>query len=116
MRRELCILAVICLAGCQAHTHKPATTRVALQPAPPTVQFDDDAEPAAALVFAPPVVAPGGDLDLSRDPREPSAFLGYEDLIKEYIYVRTDDRWTGDGKGDRYERDAISEKIGTLTR
>jgi hypothetical protein len=119
MRRELCILAVICpvisLAGCQTHIHKPATTQVALQPEP-AVQFDDDAEPAAALVFAPPVVAPGGDLDLSRESREPTAFLGYEDLIKEYIYVRTDDRWCGDGKGDRYERDAITEKIGTLTR
>jgi hypothetical protein len=115
MRRELCILAVICLAGCQTQTHKAATTQVALRPEP-TVQFDDDAEPAAALVFAPPVVAPGGDLDLARDPRQPSAFLGYEDLIREYIYVRTDDRWTGNGKGDHYERDAVDEKIGTLTR
>jgi hypothetical protein len=115
MRRELCILVLICLAGCQAHTHQPPTTQVALQPEP-TVQFDDDAEPAAALVFAPPVVPPEGDLDLSRESREPTAFLGYEDLIKEYIYVHTDDRWTGDGKGDRYERDAITDKIGTLTR
>jgi hypothetical protein len=115
MRRELCIAALICLAGCQAHTHKPATTQVALQ-APPVVQFDDDAEPAAALVFAPPVVPPEGTLDLSREPRERTAFVGYEDLIKEYIYVHTDDRWTGDGKGDHYERDAISDKIGTLTR
>ena len=115
MRRELCILALICLAGCQTNTHKTPTTQVAAVSVA-MVPFDDDATPAAALVFAPPVVEAGGDLDLSRESREPSAFVGYEDLIREYIYVRTDDRYTGDGKGDRYERDAITEKIGTLTR
>jgi hypothetical protein len=70
---------------------------------------------ASALVFTPPIAAADAPLNLSRADREPGAFVGFDDLIRTYIYVRTDDRFTGDGTGD-YERRAITEKVGASTR
>ena len=43
--------------------------------------------------------------------------MPYDDLMRTYIYIRTDDRFSGDGSGnDRYERRAIMEKVGSSTR
>ena len=98
----------------------------------------DDAEDAAipasasasALVFRPPVAAGEQMPDLSRAARQPSAFVGFEDPIVEYYDVTTIDRqvaggrldrsgsgfgWSG-GACDRYERRAVTEKIGVLHR
>jgi len=91
---------------------------------------------AAALVFAAPVTANSSAPDLSRDDRQRSAFVGYPEGVMEFFYVRWDDRqvggwgsggsgsWSGggsgsgsgSGSGDRYERRAISEKVGVLYR
>jgi hypothetical protein len=86
---------------------------------------------AAALVFAPPIAATGPQPDLSRDDRQPSAFVGYPEGVVEFFSVRWDDRqvggdWGGgfgfrsgsggSGFGDRYERRAVSEKVGALYR
>lgn len=113
MRRELCIITLLGLTGCCTHVHESPTTQQAVTHELEPQYIDAEAD---ALVFAPPIAPADGELDLSREPREATAFLGYEDLIREYIYVRTDDRWSGDGRNDNYERRAISEKIGTLTR
>lgn len=84
--------------------------------------------PAAALVFSPPLLQDAPPLELARDIRQPSAFVGYPESVAEFFYVRWDDRQTGgDGSGfgfrgggsgsrDRYERRAISEKVGVLYR
>ena len=86
--------------------------------------------PAAALVFAPPIVQDAPPLELARDVRQPGAFFGYQESVAEYFYVRWDDRQVGGGAGgwgarggwgaggsrDRYERRAISEKTGVLYR
>jgi hypothetical protein len=85
--------------------------------------------PAAALVFTPPVVRQEQPLDLSREGRATEAFVGYEQGIVEYHYVRTDDRqrsgdgwgrsWGGGpfgGYGDRYERRAVTERVGVRHR
>jgi hypothetical protein len=86
---------------------------------------------AAALVFAAPVTANSSAPDLSRDDRQRSAFVGYPEGVMEFFYVRWDDRqlggWgsgsgsssgggSGSNSGDRYERRAISEKVGVLFR
>ena len=96
----------------------------------------DDAVPASAsasasaLVFRAPIAADEPALDLSRAPRQPSAFVGFEDPIIEYYDVTTIDRqvsggWMGrsgsgfgwDGSAyDRYERRAVTEKVGVLHR
>ena len=86
--------------------------------------------PASALVFSPPLVQDAPVLELSRDERRPSAFVGYPEGVTEFFYLRWDDRQAGGdhwgswgshggsgwGAGDRYERRAISEKVGVLNR
>ena len=86
--------------------------------------------PAAALVFSPPLLQDTPPLELSRDIRQPSAFVGYPESVAEYFYVRWDDRQSGgdggsgfgfrggggSGSWDRYERRAVSEKVGVLYR
>ena len=75
-----------------------------------------DAVTASALVFDPPVADVSAQA-LVRDGREPSAFVGYDSLITTYFYLRIDDRIReGDGRGDRYERRAVSEKFGVSHR
>jgi hypothetical protein len=124
-----CALALGCATGCATHVRE----RVALNPdgARATVGecAADEAVPAAALVFTPPLVQQELPLDLSRAGRATEAFVGYEQGIIEHHYVRTDDRQrTGDGwnrgwgwgsvggYGDRYERRAITERFGVRYR
>jgi hypothetical protein len=88
-----------------------------------------EAVPAAALVFTPPMVRQEQPLDLSREGRATEAFVGYDQGTVEYLYVRTDDRQrSGDGwnrswgwgsyggHGDRYERRAVTERVGVRYR
>jgi hypothetical protein len=89
------------------------------------------ARPAAALVFASPMTEDAPPLDLSRDDRQPSAFVGYPEGVVEFFSVHWMDRqaggsgggWGGSsgsgwgsGYGDRYERCAVSAKVGVLNR
>ncbi len=75
-----------------------------------------DAGSAGALVFDPPVAQGGPRLNLSRGPRQPSAFVGYDQTVTTFFYVRSDDRQTEDHRNDRFERRAVSEQFGTSTR
>jgi hypothetical protein len=128
--------------GCASRiSHVSTSQRQAGSVAPPSRYVaTDDAEDAAipasasasALVFRPPVAAGEQMPDLSRAARQPSAFVGFEDPIVEYYDVTTIDRqvaggslgrsssgsgfgWDG-GACDRYERRAVTEKIGVLHR
>jgi hypothetical protein len=113
MRSGVFILAVSILPlGCSSESHPKAVA---------TTQQVTEIEPlyepaqASALAFSPPVAQNEAPLDLSREPRQAAAFVGFEDLIRSYIYVRTDDQWRADGT-DSYERRAIVEKVGSTTR
>ena len=86
----------------------------------------DDAV-AAALVYDPPVVANSPRIEISREGRAPEAFAGYEELTATYYYLRVDDRqlnYGGGGTGgsgqhinnDRFERQAITERVGVSYR
>ena len=94
----------------------------------------DDAVPASsvapALVFRPPASADLPPEILDRDPRRPSAFIGFEGPVTEHYHVYTVDTQVSGGCGspwrfghgcgpgylDRYERRAVTEKVGTLHR
>ena len=105
-------------AGCARHARPAERARA-------DERFEAAQPAAAALVFEPALVREGPPPELSREGREPEAFVGYAEGVAEYFYVRWDDRQsnyghgrrgTGSGAYDRYERRAVSEKVGVLYR
>ena len=123
------------LSGCAHGARRPqaAATQPGTENAATLAAHHEYARrpPAAALVFAAPVTADGPQLDLSRDDRQPSAFVGYPEGVVEFFAVHWMDRqaggssggsssWSGSGwgsgYGDRYERCAVSTKVGILNR
>lgn len=72
----------------------------------------------SALVFDPPVAVGQPELDLGRAGRAEEAFVGYDSLTATFYYLRTDDRQADDWgvRNDRYERRAISTKVGAVYR
>jgi hypothetical protein len=117
------------LFGCAAPAARSHDTSDP-HPAQLAVYRERASRPAAALVFSPPLLQDTAPLELSRDDRQPAAFMGYPESVAEFFYVRWDDRQAGgngssgfgfrggggSGWGDRYERRAISEKVGVLYR
>jgi hypothetical protein len=108
----VCLLVLVAAQGCARHRGSPRHTEVAGHGADPFV----DARPAAAaLVFEPA-------MELSREGRQPEAFVGYAEGVTEFFYLRWDDRQSNWGSGhhggayDRFERRAVSEKVGALYR
>ncbi len=71
---------------------------------------------AGALAFDPPIAQGGPRLNLSRSSRQPSAFVGFDQTVTTFFYVRSDDRQTEDHRNDRFERRAISEQFGSSYR
>ena len=114
-RLVLAFLCLVTLCGCVARrSERHTSNRI-----PGKMAFEDAARPAsAALVFTPPVALDEPPMELSRDVRQPSAFVGYPEMIAEHFYLRWDDRQSNDGfrERDRYERRAVSEKTGVLYR
>ena len=109
MSRALIILAAVLLSGgCAA---RRATAPAAAQP--PAAPEDDAV--AAALVFQAPITLGQPPLNLDRDARAASAFLGYEELQTHFYYLRTIDRQL-DGEREQYDRTAVSEKVGISYR
>jgi hypothetical protein len=111
MRWGVSIIIGILLSGCAAQKHPSADASKPQPLAPPRYL------PAASgsLVFDPPVTLGEPPLQLSREGRAPDAFVGYESTTATYFYLRVDDRQTSDA-GNRYERRAISTKVGVTYR
>ena len=110
------VLGLILAAGC---ARQPRHREVAAG----EDRFGDARPAAAALVFDSPVALDAPAVDLAREGRQAEAFVGYAEGVTEYFYVRWDDRqgnWGtgrhGGGGYDRFERRAVSEKVGALYR
>ena len=129
-RLALAVSSGLWLLGCAAPSAKPHD-RGEGPDAKLAVYRERASKPAAALVFTPPLIQDAPPLELARDDRQPSALMGYPEAVTEFFYLRWDDRqiggsgsWgsgfnsggNGFGWGDRYERRAISEKVGVLYR
>ena len=99
------LLSIGFLAGGCVTARPPA---VAEKPAPP--QYLEAS--ASALAFDPPIDMGVPHPELARAPRQPSAFLGFDESTTE-LYIRaTNDLQTNDF-GDFYTQQAISVKSGT---
>ena len=118
------LLLGTCVAGCAA---KPHGTVNASAPVPAPREYEELS--ASALVFDPPVAAGLPALELSRDLRQPSAFVGFDGPITTYYWIHTDDcqysTWGGGGGGggglgsflgDQYERRAVIDTTGVRYR
>jgi hypothetical protein len=93
MKFGVAIILLSSLLGC-ASEHKPAkeccpATQPTTRPLVDVVTY----EPAIAhpLAFDPSIVRGQAPIDLARESRSPSAFVGYEDGIASYFYIRVDD-------------------------
>ncbi len=106
------------MAGCAS---RPIAARNDSQPIDAN-RYDDAT--SAALVFDPPVAAGDPPLELSRDERQPRAFVSFEGPTTSYFWIHTDDLqdsdWGGSAWGsgiqDRYQRRAVIEKTGVTYR
>ena len=100
--------------GCASQSAQPVAS---VAPAPTTEPLYDDAV-AAALVYDPPVVVSSPRIDVSREGRAPTAYAGFEEITTTFYYLRIDDRQltTGGMNNDRYERQAITQRVGVSYR
>jgi hypothetical protein len=103
----------IAQVGCAS---KPAASL----PPPPVAQRASvyDGAVAASLVFSPPVTTVGEQQDFSREGRAATAYAGFDETITTYYYLFQDDRqqkWGGVNR-DRFERQAITQRVGVSYR
>jgi hypothetical protein len=111
MRWGALILLTIAMVGCASKQPQPMSATA-------SPRIYDDAV-AAALVYDPPVVADSPRLDVSREGRAATAYAGFDEVITTFYYLRVDDRQQSFGSGghhDRFERQAITERVGVSYR
>lgn len=114
MRWEKCILVLSCLmaCGCQTMSSNPHKSS---NSSPLRVAQRSN---ASALAYDPPVTGDQPQIDLDRSGRAVEAFVGYESVSATFFAVHQDDRQLDyrDGRNDRFERRAVSTKVGVLYR
>lgn len=125
MRWGTCVITVVLLAivvmlasGCATDSKKkPGSAKAELAPTTLPVQHRYERARAGSLVFDPPVTQGQLPLRLAREDRNPDAFVGYDSVYTTYFYLRTDDRQHGgDIRNDRFDRRAVSTKVGATYR
>ena len=115
MRCLALILAGMLLTGCASRAKTSARAEDRAEPELAGYRYEESN--ASALAFDPPVVANAVTPNLSREGREPTAYVGFDEVITTHFYLRHDDRQVIQGWGpDRYERRAISERFGVSYR
>ena len=117
MRAGVIIVGLLVLVGCAG---KPPGLTAAQEFGAPA-RYEETT--ASALMFDPPVAAMEEGIDLSREDRMPSAFVGFDGPVTTYFWIHTDDlqrsTWGRDSCGDTrdlYCRRAIMDKIGVSYR
>jgi hypothetical protein len=113
MRRPIytIIVAGLLMAGGCATQSGPAAPSVVPQP----LVGDYQEAASSALVFDPPIAAFERPVELARGPRQPSAFMGYEEPSATYYDIQTFDHQANDGTA-YYQRDTIMDKVGVSYR
>jgi hypothetical protein len=111
MRNTATLILLSLTVGCAAQSPAPETVATGRRPV--VSGYADSA--ASALVFDVPLASRGPALDLSREDRQASAFIGYETGVATSFYLRSDDRQS-DTWGDQIERRMLSAKTGVTYR
>ena len=98
-----------------------SASKHAVEPPPPVAQPASvyEGAVAASLIYSPPGLAYAGPpIDLSREGRAPAAYAGFDDVITTYYYLYQDDRQLqcGGRSFDRFEREAITQRVGVSYR
>ena len=106
MRGLAVIMSLLLVTGCASKSKKNA-------PPPPVAQLS---QPSAALAFDVPGVMPVPEFVFGRDFREHAAYVGYDEAIVTYAYVRTDDRQYIYDRFTDFERQAVSAKTWVSVR
>ena len=115
MRSVVIFVAGMLLTGCASRAKTSASMESHPDPTLASYRYEDAS--ASALAFDPPVVAAAYVPDLDRTGRGEAAYVGYDEVITTFFYLRNDDRQIFQGDGaDRYERRAISERFGVSYR
>jgi hypothetical protein len=116
MRCFALIVAGMLLAGCATRAKTSEQVQLGSEPVMAAYRYDEGST-ASALAFDPPVIADAITPNLAREGRGEAAYVGYDETITTYFYLRNDDRQFIQGDGaDRYERRAISERFGVSYR
>ena len=119
MLRGTLLLSVVTLVGCSSAPTPP--------PVWPVAQVDDGGAVAASLMIDPPFVAAEGPIDIPRDERQATAYAGFEEFNITHYWLYQDDHqrdrapsWGVRGfcglRQDRFDRQAITQKIGVSYR
>jgi hypothetical protein len=108
--KRFAVLLLSCLvAGCASTSpHAPAPSASAV------TQYEPAA--ASALAFDSPVAAAYPLPGLARGPREPSAFIGYQDTVTEFFVIGFEDHQSTGDWLDGYDRYSYTEKSGVRYR
>jgi hypothetical protein len=106
VRKIIFILAGVLLTGCATQ--------------PPVMQSSNIAPPpttggSTALAFDAPITQGEPSIDISRDDRGPTAFLGFVDESTSVYDIFTLNRQSSD-RSDRFFQDSYTEKTGTIRR
>jgi hypothetical protein len=113
MRLALFILCGSLLAGCASNPAQVTSN----SSNPPSPIYDQAV--AASLVYSPPITLYAPPLDLAREDREQAAFAGFEGVVTTFYHLRQDDYQASYGRhhfDDRFEREAITERVGVSYR
>lgn len=109
MRTSVAVIGVLLLVGCAC---RGPSTRPTQSLAPNDSVYDNAI--AACLVFDPPVTIGQAPVDLSRNAREPAAFVAYEQLQTTFFSRTFRDRQVLGPAGS--ERRVVSETVGVSSR
>ena len=107
MKALIPLTAVVAL--CVGCANQPKST------APAAVTVTTPQRSTGSLAFDPAVASGTGPIDLSRDERGSSAYVGIEDTTTTYFNTVTDDHNSND-QGNGVNRESYSEKVGDIRR
>ncbi|MDB5302660.1 MAG: hypothetical protein JWM97_209 [Phycisphaerales bacterium] len=111
MKRFAVLLTSLLIGGCASTAPHPATPV-----ADTSTPHEYEPASASALAFDSPVAAAYPLPGLARGPREPGAFVGYQDSVIEYFSIGLEDHQSDGDWFNGYDRWSFTSKSGVRYR